>query len=341
MPQVQDCPGQFNLTKLNKKIQFSRVLNIALIIVLIGVIFFGWWYLRKQNPLDTLARITAPEIPQPKYLYTIYGSNTTTLNKPLFTAVENDKIYVADSKNDRIAIFGYDGKFLSQFGAGGAGRLRTPVYIEFIDSEIFVADTGTKKIHVFNNQGQFIRYFGDKSINMPIAVVYKNEKFFVLDGARAQIKVLDNSGKVLNQFGKEGGEQGAFYHPQSIYVTDDSKIYVVDSNNNRIQVFDLQGSFLQEISGVDTNGAGGYSIPRGLAFDKAGNLYTAEGLSNGVAIANKEGKVMFRFSYAEPTQSELGEDDTMKLPTSVFIDNNQRLYVTEYGKSRVLVYEIR
>lgn len=329
------------MANLNKKVQFSRVLNIVLAIILVGVVTFGWWYLTKQNPVETITKVAAPARPEPKYLYTIYGSSSKNLNRPSSTIIHDNKIYVADAKNGRIAIFQYDGKYLSDFGTSGNGKLGVPASMFVVGSEMFVADAGTRKIHVFNLGGEFLRYFAEKTVKFPTSIFYKDEKFFVLDSDGMKVRVLDGAGKELYSFGKEGGAQGEFYHPYNLYVTDDDKIYVADSNNNRIQVFDLQGKLLQVITGADINGNGGYSIPRGIAFDRAGNLYTAEGLSGAVAIADKEGKVFARFGFAEPTVDATGQQDVIKLPTSVFIDNNQRLYVTEYARSRVLVYEIR
>lgn len=117
------------------------------------------------------------------------------------------------------------------------------------------------------------------------------------------------------------------------------EIYVADSNNNRIQVFNQQGNLVKILSGKNTNGEGGYAIPRGLAFDKAGNLYTTELLGPGVAITDKQGQVFLRSAVAGP--SENGIEDAIKYPTAVFIDDNQRLYVTEYGNSRILVYKLK
>lgn len=327
--------------KLNKKVKFSRVLNIVLVVVLVGVIAFGWWYLTKQNPVDAISKITAPSAPQPSFLYSIYGSDATNLNKPSNTTVFANKVYVADLKNGRIAVFSYDGKYQSEFGKNGNGKLQLPAAMKVVDNEIYVADAGTGKIHVFNMNGQFQRYFGEKVLKFPTSIDYKDNKFYILDSAGFKVRILDKTGKELKSFGKEGGEKGAFYQPYSITIGPDNRLYVADSNNNRLQVFDLEGKLLEVVSGVDLKGQGGFSIPRGVAFDRAGNIYTTEGMSGDVAIANPQGKVIARFGFAEPTKDETGEQDMMRLPTSVFIDDNQRIYVTEYARSRVLVYELK
>lgn len=325
------------LINSNKKIPISRLLNIVLVIILMGLVFFGWWYFTRQSPIDAISRIApAPVTPVPDYLYTIYGPNNSLLNKPSNTVVFNDKIYVADTKNGRIAVFNYDGQYLT---AIGKDQLKLPIDIAFNENEIYVTDTGTRKVHVYNQNGQFIRYFGDKVLEYPVAIYYKDQKLYVLDATT--VRILDQAGKELKSFGREGENKGEFYFPYSIHVSGDNKIFVADSNNNRIQVFDQEGKLLEVLSGADINEAGGFAVPRGIAFDRAGNMYTAEGLSNDVAIANKEGKVFARLFEGEKTTDDTGVRDQIKLPTSVFIDNNQRLYVTEFGKSRILVYKIK
>ena len=49
--------------------------------------------------------------------------------------------------------------------------------------------------------------------------------------------MYNKEGKLLEALGKRGSEEGEFYFPTGIVATEES-IYIVDSENNRIQVFE-------------------------------------------------------------------------------------------------------
>lgn len=324
---------------LDEKVTVNRVLNVALLIILIELLVFGWWYINQINPKEWLNDNLWSSASPPRYLYTIYGGNGVDFNRPSYTAMHDRNIYIADTNNGRIAVFNYNGKYAYEFGTSGPGKLVYPVSICFDEKKIYVADIGTKKIHSFSSDGKFIGFFGDKVLQEPNSIFYKDEKYFVIDNKGMKIRILDQAGSELKSFGKKGTEAGEFYFPYTVYVTDENEIYVADSNNNRIQVFDLWGNPIRILTGRDLMDEGKYAVPRGIAFDNEGNLFAAEGVIHMVSITNKKGEVILRFKNAEPGRAA-GSRDSIKLPTSVFIDSNQRLYVTEFGKSRVLVYQL-
>lgn len=325
---------------LDEKVTVNRVLNIALTIILIEILIFGWWYLNQINPSQWFKNGFSTSPTPPRYLFTIYGGNGRDFNRPSYSAMHDRNIYVADTNNGRVVVFSYNGKYLAEFGVSGPGRLVYPVSICFNEKKIYVADIGTKKIHSFDSEGKFIGFFGEKVVQEPNSIFYKDQKFYVLENKGMKVRILDQNGSELMSFGKKGTAAGEFYFPYSVYVTEENEIYVADSNNNRIQVFDLWGKPIKILTGRDLMGEGKYSVPRGIAFDNKGNLFTAEGIIHMVSITDKNGEVILRFKNAEFEKTEAGTRDSIKLPTSVFIDSNQRLYVTEFGKSRVLVYQL-
>lgn len=331
-----------------RKIKLSKFLNILLATILVLVVAFGWWYLKQKSPVENIQNaVSLNNTPKPEYLYAIYGAQDKQIKKIWNTFVDADRIYVADAGNRRIAVFDYNGKFLFGFGEPvkdkpinkQKGILLEPTGLTVVDNEIYVADAEQRLIIVFDLDGKFKRNFAEKQPKVPTNIYFKDDKFYVTDTGLMAIEIFNREGKLLQVFGKQGNGQGEFYYPNAVFVDQNEDIYVVDSNNNRIQVFDKTGKFIKELKGADVNDSGGYSIPRGLAFDSRGNLYTAETLSNAVSITGKDGKVMSRFSYGEPAKDNIV--DNMLNPTSVFIDDNQRLYVTEFGNSRVLVYQIK
>ena len=75
---------------------------------------------------------------------------------PRDVMVLNDEIYVVDTGNERVQVFGLDGSFRRAFGGWGSepGRLLEPVGIAAgADGRIYVADSGNARISIFQANG--------------------------------------------------------------------------------------------------------------------------------------------------------------------------------------------
>jgi hypothetical protein len=61
----------------------------------------------------------------------------------------------------------------------------------------------------------------------------------VLDGGNNRVEVFDGSGRLLAKWGLRGPAPGYFSQPQAISVDCAGRVYVADTNNNRVQRFDV------------------------------------------------------------------------------------------------------
>ena len=77
---------------------------------------------------------------------------------------------------------------------------------------------------------------------------------------------------VVREFGSEGIGPGMFNDARSIAVDGAGRIYVGEYTGGRIQVFDPDGKFVTQWSIGDRK-----TLLRGLAADRKGNVYVAEG----------------------------------------------------------------
>jgi DNA-binding beta-propeller fold protein YncE len=67
--------------------------------------------------------------------------------------------------------------------------------------------------------------------------------------------------------------------PSGIAIDSSGNAYVADFGNNRIQKFDLSGTFLGKW-GINGGGDGQFRDPRGIAVDSSGNVYVADSGNN-------------------------------------------------------------
>jgi hypothetical protein len=134
------------------------------------------------------------------------GSSPGQLMQPRNIAVGPDgNLFVADSGNHRIQVFGPDGQFIRSWGSFGTdpGMFNEPWSLAVDDQYVYVADTWNHRIQVFTHAGDFVSQFGQSG--SPVA-------------------------------GDEGG--GLFFGPRDIVLLDDGNLMVTDTGNHRVQIFD-------------------------------------------------------------------------------------------------------
>jgi DNA-binding beta-propeller fold protein YncE len=115
-----------------------------------------------------------------------------------------------------------------------------------------------------------------------------NGDIFVSDGyGNSRVVKFSPDGRLLKIWGERGKEPGQFDTPHSILVDRQGKVYVADRENYRIQVFDGNGTFLQQWNHVGS--------PWGLAMSPDQHIYMADGYNNRVVKLTLEGKVVGSF----------------------------------------------
>jgi sugar lactone lactonase YvrE len=72
--------------------------------------------------------------------------------------------------------------------------------------------------------------------------------------------------------------------------------------------------------------------PKGIAFDSEGDLYVVDGLWGVVQAFNRQGQLLYTFGNRG---TALGE---FQLPTGLFIDHSDRIYVVDSFNRRVQIF---
>ncbi len=93
-------------------------------------------------------------------------------------------------------------------------------------------------------------------------------------GDNARIVVFDKSGKYLREFGKKGTGQVEFDQPHALAFDSNERLYVGDRSNNRIQILDKNGKYIDEWTQ--------FSRPSGIFIDRNDMIYVADSESGSV-----------------------------------------------------------
>lgn len=229
------------------------------------------------NPNQTPGETPAPTQPQADPSVTPVGifanagagANRGQFNLPRGIARDAEgNFYVADTQNLRIQKFDKDGNWLLMFGSKGTGDGQFAQLNDTaegtgpggigVDSQgnVYVADTWNHRVEKFDKDGKFLLSFGG----------------FVNLTDEAAASDPDKNAK--------------FYGPRGIAVGPDDKIYVTDTGNKRVLIFDATGKAVGQISSDVTpeklaqnypyDKPGELNEPIGIAVDAQSNVYVAD-----------------------------------------------------------------
>jgi sugar lactone lactonase YvrE len=89
---------------------------------------------------------------------------------------------------------------------------------------------------------------GEYTFNGPTDVAFgRNGDVFVTDGhVNARVVKYTKDGKFIRAWGKKGTGPGEFNLPHSVAIDSQGRVLVADRSNNRIQIFDQDGKFLDQ-----------------------------------------------------------------------------------------------
>jgi sugar lactone lactonase YvrE len=89
---------------------------------------------------------------------------------------------------------------------------------------------------------------GEYTFNGPTDVAWgRNGDIFVTDGhVNARVVKYTKDGKFIRAWGKKGTGPGEFNLPHSVAIDSQGRVFIADRSNNRIQIFDQDGKFLDQ-----------------------------------------------------------------------------------------------
>jgi len=139
---------------------------------------------------------------------------------------------------------------------------------------------------------------------------------------------LDNFYEYERTLGGFGYGRGSLRDPLGIFVDRKENVYVADSQNDRVAIYDPFGNFLKSL------GEKVLRKPSGVTVGEDDFLYVANTEKNSIAVFDPEGNLMLEYgtwgsgmgNFSKPTDLELGKDD--------------KLFVVDSGNSRICVFEI-
>jgi DNA-binding beta-propeller fold protein YncE/predicted nucleic acid-binding protein len=333
-----------------QRVKIGIVVFLIVLLALLGA-YYAYYKATHKLSFDLTASTSVDAIQPPEFLYSFSGTSQK-LQRPIGVTVDGNDVYVCDSAGRNILVFDEAGNYKRSFGTSVTvvplNVARNPK-----NNELYVTDRRLRKMLRFDLKG---KYLGDFNPNLPKSELptFKTggvqwqpiAMAFAPDGTMYVTELLNGhrflifgpDGKFKKSFGYAGLVTdaklgaGAFQFPNGI-VYQKGLIYITDSNNRRVQIFDKDGLFKKI---VVTQG-----LPRGIDFlnrfpaDKPATpdrFVIADTLAHDGTIWTEKGDKLVSFGQ----QGFL--DGQFNYPNGVSVGSKNKIFIADTANGRVQVW---
>lgn len=276
------------------------------------------------------------------------------------------QLYVTDEAHHRIQIFDPQGSLVDMWGSNGNGEgyFNLPQALTLNENnEVLVCDTGNHRIQHFSEQGELLNIWGSQGsktgeFRSPQGITMDvTGDIYVSDTENDRIQKFSTTGEFLLHWGEYGNAEACdydddnhepIYHPdcnlrylnwpKGITMDPNGHLYVVDSLNHRVQVFDGEGAFITYWGDLIneegwywpyTQNDGKFQSPTGIAYDPKGFVYVADTLNDRIQKFLPGGGFLTKWG------SWGSEEEQFQYPQGTAIDANGDIYIADSANNRI------
>jgi sugar lactone lactonase YvrE len=271
-----------------------------------------------------------------KIMDATFGKDETTekLLRPYGVFADSERIYVTDPGNRLLHVFDMRERNYLEIRKADKEEFKSPIGVASdTNGEIYLSDSVLKRVFIFDKEGKYLREIGSDLFSRPAGIAIDEERLYVVDTHGHKIFAFSKKGgSFLFSFGKNGTGNGEFNYPTNIFAGKDKFLYITDSMNFRVQIFDSNGNFISTF-GKHGDGSGDFSKPKGIAVDSEGNIYVADAQFDAIQIFDKEGRLLLAFGDTGRGKGQL------ILPAGLFIDKQDKIYVADSYNNRIQIFQ--
>jgi tripartite motif-containing protein 71 len=321
--------------------QPRRRRKAILLLLLVGLLAMlatiALWYLIFRQPITPIPVIPVSQLPA--YSTSIYGASG-----PSGVAVtpSGDRIYVIQSSGEKTGIvFDASGNKIGMMGPPeSTGATHAAVYaaVDPLTGEVYVSDRTTGTIYVYDRDGAYQRELTlavPRPGWQPLGLAFDKEGLLYvtdLSGPFQKVLVIDRTARVVRTI----GENDQLNFPNGIFVDGSGEVFLTDSNNGRLLVFDATGAVRAQV-GRGT-GEGNLGLPRGLAVDGSSRVFLADATGHGLFVYRAPTPDSQRLEFLGFVGGQGVADGQFQYPNSVAVDARGRVYVADTFNDRVQIW---
>ncbi len=241
-------------------------------------------------------------------------------------AVDGERnLYITSFSSSKVVRIDPNGKGEEIIRPGFGGGLYG---IDFFNKTLVISDFKGDMIYICSDKGKILKKFGgtgngEGMFHGPKGVCFDGKGFlYVVDGGNYRVQKFDTSGRFILSFGKMGDYESELSNPTDIAVLGEN-VYVTDTANKKIVVFDQYGNYIKEIF-IDE-----ILSPRGISV-KGNNLVISD---------EKSGIVFYdTVTGAKKVFNSWDNDRRLNRPLSSIFDQDGFFYVLESKPNCIYCY---
>jgi hypothetical protein len=284
------------------------------------------------------------------------GSDLTHMGWAYGITIKNDNIYIADSSNYRVLkcdITGTCSHFAGTTGEPGwdNAHFGWPADVA-VDSSgnVYVSDWDNHRVQKFNSAGEWVSTIGVTRVPYVTDAAHLNRPWGIAAAPDGSIYVTENGGYRLIKLSAAGvqqwtvGQAGVYGNdnahlgnwwagPEGNLAIDAAgRIYVPDTGNHRIQVFNPNGSYFTTF-GSYGNGPNQFDCPAGVAISPVnGDIFVVDRCNQRIQVYTSG----FVYKTTLGVLDETGTDNRhFNWPWGVAVDASGNIYVADTENHRV------
>ena len=185
-----------------------------------------------------------------RYIGNYEGENEYDSPRGIAIDRQAARLYLVDTPRNLVFVLDLTGKVLKRLGkyrdGTGVGKFDNPTDVAVNHGHVFVLDSRGSRVQIVDPQ-----YNMAGSFNLPRG--YKPEleeqdglgsdqqgNVYVTSFSGSLVRVFRQDGDAIASFGQVGRRVGEFAGPAGVWIDSANRLYVADSGNGRVQLFQLQ-----------------------------------------------------------------------------------------------------
>ena len=243
---------------------------------------------------------------------------------PAVACDSRDRVFVYSRSEHPLIIFDREGNFLESWGEGVLVDAHG-IWIDEADN-VYCTERENHCLFKFDSVGKLIMTLGtpgrpavidEDPFNLPgDSVTLSDGDIFISDGyGNHRVHHYTSQGKLLKSWGERGIGPGQFELSHCVRVDRHERLWVCDRTNDRIQIFDREGNFLEQ-----------WSIPKPdtIYFDPNDDVVYVAEMNQQVSIWTLEGELLSKWGSSRKSEMP---GEFSGAPHGIWADSRGDLYV--------------
>lgn len=207
------------------------------------------------------------------------------------------------------------------------------------DDNVWITDVALHQVYKFTHDGRLLLTLGERAVpggdrahfNRPTDVaVHADGSFYVSDGyVNSRILKFAADGQFLLEWGVKGAGPGQFDLPHGLALDAAGRVFVVDRQNARVQIFDREGKYVAQWRSHFVN-------PQDIAIGRDGTVFVTDvgddrskHDQSGVLVIRPDGSIAGRIGRRGTY------DGQFLIAHGVAVGKDRDVYVADFSGRRV------